>query len=175
MLIDDEDQRRQDHNARLFLLLASLTKLLRSLIQPSVKPPLPGVQPLQQPLQEPSYRLSCHTYCPSLLLLANTLFTYKRDGPLDLCTYQSVKNITFSFIEPPIMLWHIFPKSASIVKFRERKFMRVIIFIHKSTLSPNQKVLNYIQRVSATFSISASLRSLFCDGCDLSLMRAPCK
>ena len=175
MLIDDEDQRRQDHNARLFLLLASLTKLLRSLIQPSVKPPLPGVQPLQQPLQEPSYRLSCHTYCPSLLLLANTLFTYKRDGPLDLCTYQSVKNITFSFIEPPIMLWHIFPKSASIVKFRERKFMRVIIFIHKSTLSPNQRVLNYIQRVSATFSISASLRSLFCDGCDLSLMRAPCK
>ena len=35
MLIDDEDQRRQDHNARLFLLLASLTELLLSLIQPS--------------------------------------------------------------------------------------------------------------------------------------------
>ena len=46
MLIDDEDQRRQDHNARLFLLLASLTKLLRSLIQAaSTRRPAPIAAP----------------------------------------------------------------------------------------------------------------------------------
>ena len=78
--IEDEDQRRLDHNARLLLLLASLTKLLLSPIQPS-SPFYQASNPPLQPLQEPSYRLSCHTYCPSYLLLASTLFTYKRDGP----------------------------------------------------------------------------------------------
>ena len=53
MRIEDEDQRRLDHNARLLLLLASLTKLLLSPIQPS-SPLLPGVQP---PIAAPSRSL----------------------------------------------------------------------------------------------------------------------
>ena len=69
------------HNARLLLLLASLTKLLlrpipiqplSKVLHSPLKPSLAGVQPLQE--------RSCLTYCSFLPpLLTRSLFTYKRD------------------------------------------------------------------------------------------------